>query len=278
MAATQQRPNAAARNADSRAQTAATVAWWKWACGLTMAYVCYGAFYIAKGAKGFSGGSGDTARIVFFHVPVAILSYVAYVVATVHAVRYLSRSRRGSGEASLYEQDRERGKFKGYLSRQASGEAPLDTDAKSAIAMELGFLFCILATATGSVFSGAQWNSFWNWDPRQTSIVVMLLLYASYLTLRGAVASQPEKRARLSAVYTFVALVPATFLIWVVPRIPALQSLHPVNVVANSSGTSWDYKAVLYPSFLAFSFLFAWLFQLRYRLYKLASRRENSRA
>lgn len=223
------------------------LAWWKWACGLLMTYVCFGAFYVAKGATGFTGGGGDTARIVFFHVPAAILSSVAYFVAAVYAFRFLMRDR------------------------------SLETDAKSAVAMELGFLFCILATVTGSLFSHAQWGSYWNWDPRQTSIVVMLLIYAAYLALRGAVAENPEKRGRLTAVYILVTIVPAVFLIWVVPRIPALASLHPPDTLARPANTSADYKAVLYPSFLAFAMLFTWMFQLRLRQIKLIMRRERAR-
>jgi heme exporter protein C len=219
---------------------------WKWATGFLMAYVTYGAFRIANGAVGF-GQSGDRARIVFFHVPAAILSYVAYVVAAVYAIHYLTR------------------------------HADLETDAKSAIGMELGFLFCLLATITGSIFAGVQWGRFWNWDPRETSILVMLLLYASYLVLRGSMPGRPETRARLSAVYTLVALVPATFLIWIVPQIPALQSLHPTGTLVRPANTSVTYKAVLYPAFLAFSMLFVWLFQLRLRLYRLVARCDSRR-
>jgi heme exporter protein C len=234
-------------SATSPQSPAGSLAWWKWLCGLLMAYVCVGAFYVVKGAAGFTGGSGDSARILFFHVPSAILSFIGYVVATVYAFRFLGRDR------------------------------SLEMDAKSATAMELGFLFCILATATGSIFSGAQWGSYWNWDPRQTSIVVMLLLYAAYLSLRGAVAEQPEKRGRLSAVYVLVMLVPAIFLIWVVPRIPALASLHPTDTLFNQAKTSPEYKAVLYPSFLAFGLLFTWMFQLRLRQIKLLMRRDALR-
>ncbi len=217
-------------------------AWWKWGLGALMAYVIYGAFFIAKGAVNFTE-DGNTARIVFFHVPCAILSYVAYAVAAVYAILYLTRDRN------------------------------LQTDAKSATGMELGFLFCILATITGSLFAGVMWGSYWNWDPRETSIIVMLLLYASYLVLRGAVSEQPEKRARLAAVYTLVALIPATFLIWVVPRLPWLQSLHPTTTLVRPANTSLSYKAVLYPSFLAFTLLFVWMFQLRYRLLQLMARK-----
>ncbi len=242
----QEAPSSAPTAFTRRAPGPLKGAGWKYATGALMAYVIYGAFFIARGANGF-GRSGNPARIVFFHVPVAILSYVCYTVATVYGIKYLVK-----------DQD-------------------LDTDAKSAASMELGFVFCILATITGSIFAGVQWGSFWNWDPRETSIAVMLLLYGSYLVLRGAVSSQPEKRARLSAVYAIVALVPATFLIWVVPRIPGLGSLHPPDTVVNPDKTSWTYKCVLYPAFLAFTMLYIWLFQLRVRLYKLLAKREKQR-
>lgn len=215
--------------------------WTKWAVGLLMCYVIYGAFFIAQGAVNF-GRSGNPARIIFFHVPVAVLSSICYFVAAAYAYHYLFSPRN------------------------------LDTDAKSSIAMELGFLFCVLATITGSIFAHVQWSNFWNWDPREISIVGMLLLYAAYLVLRSADPEQPEKRARLCSVYVLVTLVPTIFLIWVVPRIPALQSLHPPDTLVKPGNTSATYKAVLYPSFLAFTLLFVWLFQLRYRLYKLSLR------
>lgn len=223
--------------------------WWKIATGLLMAYVIYGAFFIAGGAVRFTS-NGDSARIVFFHVPVAVSTSIWYFVGLVYAVRYLFSVRHRS----------------------------LDTDAKAAICMEMGFLFCVLATITGSIFANAQWGSFWNWDARETSIVIMLLLYTAYLVLRGAMAAQPEKRARLSAVYAIVGWVPAIFLIWIMPRLPRAESLHPQNTLFDVDKTSLSYKAVLYPSFLAFTMLFVWLFQLRFRLYKVTQSQslENS--
>ncbi len=222
-------------------------AWWKWACGLLMIYVIYGATFIAQGAVGF-GKEGERAHIVFFHVPCAVLASVAYFVGVYYAIRCLSA-------------------INNHNSRS------IEDDMKSSAAMELGFLFCSLATITGSIFAGVQWGSFWNWDPRETSIVIMLLLYASYLLLRGAFNDHPARRARLSSVYAVVALVPAQFLIWVVPRI--INTMHPTTTLSDPSNTSFTYKAVLYPSFLAFTLLFVWMFQLRARHLQLMEVRRN---
>ena len=216
--------------------------------GLVMCFVIYGAFFIAGGAVGF-GKTGDIARILFFHVPSAILSSVAYFVGVYFAALYL---------------------FKSFPPRQS-----MEIDAKSGIAMELGFLFCILATVTGSIFAGIQWNSFWNWDPREVSIVVMLALYASYLVFRSALAGKPEKRAKLTAVFALVMLVPAQYLLWAVPRL--VPGNHPTDVLLDRERLSITYKIVLYSSFLAFTLLYGWMSQLRFRAYKLRARLEGKR-
>ena len=218
---------------------------WKIACGAIMVYVIYGSFFVAGGAAGFRVG-GDGARAIFFHVPAAILSSVLYFAGMWYAAVFLFGKKQNDMEA----------------------------DAKSGICMELGALFCLLATITGSIFAGIQWGVFWNWDPRETSIIVMLLLYAAYLILRGAMAGKPAARARLSAVYALIALVPAQYLIWAVPRL--LEGNHPTNTLRDPAMTSLGYKLVLYPSFLAFAMLTVWLFQLRFRAYRLAASREET--
>ena len=212
-----------------------------------MLFVIYGAFFIAKGAVNFVG-TGDVARIIFFHVPVAIQCSLWYFVGAYYSIRVLMDASPSPVRSAL--------------------------DAKAATSMELGFVASILATITGSIFAHVEWNSYWNWDPREMSIVELMLVYAAYLVLRGATEGDADKRTRFSAVYGVVTVIPATFLIWVVPRIPALQSLHPQNVIADANATSLTYKIVLYTSFASFTMLFVWLFQLRYRVLHLAARRQ----
>jgi len=247
MATTERRSGTAA--AQTATETALQGAWWKWGTGLVMCFVIYGAFFIAGGAVGF-GKTGDIARIVFFHVPGAILQSVSYAVAACYALVYL---------------------FKTHPPRKAA-----EIDARSAIAMELGFVFCALATITGSIFAGMQWDSYWNWDPREISIVIMLLLYASYLVLRAAMAGRPEQRAKLSAVYALVALVPAQYLTWAITRIVP-STMHPKNPLFEKESLSLSYKIVLYASFLAFTLLYCWMSQLRFRAFKVRTLIEGKR-
>src|SRR6185369_14039394 len=45
----------------------------------------------------------------------------------------------------------------------------------------------VLATLTGAMWAKVMWHAWWNWDPRQMSIVIALAFYGAYLILRGGV-------------------------------------------------------------------------------------------
>src|ERR1051326_1745843 len=119
---------------------------WKWLLGPWLALVIVAAFTYVREAQGFVPGTG---RIIFFHVPQSMLAVVGFIVSMVYAVRYLRTRRR------------------------------LD-DVKAETGAELGLLCCALATLTGSIFAKVEWGSYWNWDPRETSVAVLLSLSAPY--------------------------------------------------------------------------------------------------
>ena len=139
-------------------------------------------------------GLGNTGRIIMVHVPTAWLSTLAFAIAAWHSIVYLRRRR---------ERD----------------------DDRALAATELGFLFAILATVTGSMFAKVVWGSWWNWEPRETSILILLLIYGAYFALRSAV-DDPERRRQLAAVYALFAFVTAPLLTFVVPRLYD-NTLHP---------------------------------------------------
>jgi hypothetical protein len=112
--------------------------------------------------------------------------------------------------------------------------AALEHDDQPRRAAELGILFCIVATISGSMWAKAMWGSYWNWDPRETSIFFLLLIYGAYLALRSAVDGE-ERRARLAAIYSAAAFVAVPFLMFVVPRI--YDSLHPSDPATRAEGS-----------------------------------------
>lgn len=139
-------------------------------------------------------GLGNTGRIIMMHVPTAWLSTFAFAIAAWWSVVYLRRRR------------------------------PRDDD-RALAATELGFLFSILATVTGSMFAKVVWGSFWNWEPRETSILILLLIYGAYFALRSAI-DDPDRRRQLAAVYALFAFATAPLLTFVVPRMFE-STLHP---------------------------------------------------
>jgi heme exporter protein C len=183
-------------------------------------------------------GLGDTARIIFFHIPVAWASVLGFLMALYYGYQYL--------------------RTKNY-----------DDDIKSVSAAGLGMLFCGLAMVTGSLWAKFMWGSFWNWDPRETSIFILLLIYGAYFALRSALGSD-EIRARLSAVYAILAGLTAPFFIFIMPRI--VGGLHP-GAKGDTSGSTpvtqlhmpSNMLFIFFVSIIGFSLLFIWLLNARIR-------------
>jgi len=76
--------------------------------------------------------------------------------------------------------ERRRLRFEHDLRHPVSPAEKPEDDIKSASAAGLGFLFCFLATVTAP-YGEIQLGTYWNWDPRQTSIFVLLLIYGPIL-------------------------------------------------------------------------------------------------
>lgn len=210
-----------------------------WLLWLWMCLVIVGAFFYAPVAMGFR--SPGSSRILFFHVPMAWTSFLAFIAAAVWSLKYLVR-------------------------RDPRADRAAD------VAIQLGLLFGVLATVTGALWANIEWGQYWNWDPRQTSLLASILFYAAYLGLRQSV-EEPEKRARLAAAYALLGLVVTPFLFWVVPRITT--TLHPDPVVNRSGKVDMDAPnlQVLLASGLGFAALFFWVHNLQCRLQALSERR-----
>ena len=190
-------------------------------------------------------GLGATTRVLYFHIPAAWLTVLALGWSMVHSVLYLRRRR-------------------------------LEHDDHAAAAAELGLLFCVVATVSGAMWAKAVWHSYWNWDPRETSIFFLLLIYGAYLALRSSVENQ-ERKARLSAVYSAIAFVTVPVLIFVVPRL--YFTLHPDTVINTRGKVDMDplIRVGFFSMLIGFTGLFFWLLNLKVRLLRL-ERRQAARA
>ncbi|HEX6859382.1 MAG TPA: heme ABC transporter permease [Caulobacteraceae bacterium] len=118
---------------------------------------------------------GDTVRIMFIHVPAAWLGMFAYVCL---------------GIAS----------FLSLVFRHALADAA----AKSAA--PLGAAFTALALITGSLWGRPMWGTWWVWDARLTSVLVLFLFYLGYMALRAAIDDE-VKGGRAAAILALVGVV-----------------------------------------------------------------------
>jgi heme exporter protein C len=183
----------------------------------------------------------EASRIFYYHVPMALVSFLAFAHSMALSVQYLRK-------------------------RTAI------SDHRAALAAELGLVFCFMAMVTGSIFAKVAWGTFWNWDPRETSILVLLVIYGAYFALRNAVP-HAERRAAFSAVYSIMAFVTVPFFGFIVPRI--YESLHPENTLVSEGQINLGgYVAVVFlMSLVSFASIYSWLFSIANRAIGLEQRR-----
>ncbi|MGQ9463842.1 MAG: cytochrome c biogenesis protein [Candidatus Fervidibacter sp.] len=198
------------------------------------------AFFWVPPAKEFTEryGNGHIAKIIFVHVPLAIVSFIGFLAAAGFGVYYLvTKSKRW--------------------------------DDLSYASVEVGLLFSVLATVTGSYFSRLAWGEWWSWDPRQTTMLLVLITYAAYLLVRESI-DDPDKKSSISATYAVLGAVASVFFYWVVPYLPAVKaaSVHPSGILARG-GLDFSYRLVVRLSMLAFLLLFVQMVKLKVAILSL---------
>lgn len=149
---------------------------WPWAIGL-------GAFALLFIGTGVIWGlffappdyqQGDSSRILYIHVPAAVLAQSIYVLIAAAAAVFLI-----------------------WRLKMA--------DVFMASAVGIGMVFCALALATGAIWGRPTWGTWWVWDVRTTSTLLLLFLYFGMIALRGALLNT-QAAASACAILALVGL------------------------------------------------------------------------
>ena len=202
------------------------------------------ALVIAPSAAGLTPNEMYAQRIIYFHVPSAWISMLAFGVTMAGSIGYL-----------------------------VTGGRRWDSLAVSSA--EIGIAFTLGAIASGSVWAKPAWNTWWTWDPRLTTYTIVLLLYIAYFMLRSAM-EDPARRARFAAVYGIFAFlsVPITFF-----SIRWWKTIHPVLVANAQNADSWGLSEHMRPVFFfclaAFTLFYIVLLLHRLRLENTAEQVEE---
>ena len=175
---------------------------------------------------------GDTVRIMFVHVPAASIGLMVYAALGVSS-------------------------FFALVFRH-----PLADAAARAAALP-GAAFTALALITGSLWGQPMWGTWWVWDARLTSVLVLFLFYLGYMALRASIDDE-QKAARAAAVLGLVGLINLPIVKF---SVDWWNTLHQPASLLRAGGSSLDpvFLAPLLTMMAAYGALFlaVWLTAIR---------------
>lgn len=183
---------------------------------------------------------GIVQRIFYFHVPCAWVAFAAFGLVAISGIFYL------------------------WLGQQV-------WDDLGYAAAESGMVFCTLVLITGSIWAKPIWGTWWTWDSRLTTTLILWLLYGGYLMLR-AMADDTPQMSRFAAV---VGIVAAADVPVIIVSVRLWRTIHPAVLVTRQGGHGLEdprMVATLLVSMAAFTALFVWLLMLRFATLRTRAR------
>jgi len=181
---------------------------------------------------------GPVQRIMYFHIPCAWVSFLAFFVVFLSSILFLWKKER-------------------------------EWDIYALASAEVGILFCTLVLITGPIWARPIWGAWWVWDARLTLTLVLWLIYVAYLMLR-AQTDAGSMRARYAAVlgiagFLDIPLIHFSVLWW--------RAFHPLPKVITTEGLGKGMDpamlATLFISLGAFTCLYFALMGRRVHLEKM---------
>ncbi|MBB3710995.1 heme exporter protein C [Limimaricola variabilis] len=151
--------------------TAPWVPWLMWLSALVLAVGLVWGFFFTPEAERF----GSSVKIIYLHVPSALMAINAWLMMLVASLIWLIRRHHVSALA-------------------ARAAAPV------------GMVMTLIALITGAIWGQPMWGTWWAWDPRLTSFLILFLFYLGYIALWAAIPD-PDGAADLTSVLCLVGSV-----------------------------------------------------------------------
>ncbi len=180
----------------------------------------------------------EVQKIFYFHVSSAFTVFLAFGVTCVFSILYLIKRR---------------DKY----------------DMIAVASAELGIVFCTVVLLTGPIWARYAWNTWWTWEARLTSTLILWLMYVGYFILRSALADEQKKvySAVLGIIaYLDVPIIYYSVKIWkgnLHPGTDTKMNLHPTMM------KTWMF------AWFAISVLYLFLLVLRYQAERMKSQLET---
>jgi heme exporter protein C len=179
---------------------------------------------------------GPVQRVFYLHLPMAWIAYLAFFIVFLGSLLFLWKR-----------------------------DERWDRLARSSA--EVGVLFTTLVLLTGSIWARPVWGTWWSWDARLTTTLVLWFIYLGYLMLRSYVDDQ-QRAARYAAVLGIIGFLDVPI---IHQSVTWWRTLHPEPVVLAPGGPAMPIAMLqtLGLSLVAFTVLFCWLLQLRHQVESL---------
>jgi heme exporter protein C len=205
--------------------------------GLTLAVIAY-ATRLALFVSPTDAAQGNVGRAFYYHVPHSMLSLVFPYINFVASLVYLYWRRRDPLKA-------------------------LTADAWAISSAEVTVVYATICLVTGSIWGRVAWGIWWTWDARLTSMLLLWLLYVSYLMLRKL--SSTGQTHTLAAVLSIFAAIDVPI---VYQSITWWRTQHPAPVFFGAPGDGLDdsMKPTWYWNILAWAMWGFFLLAVRYAL------------
>ncbi len=173
---------------------------------------------------------GDVQRIFYYHVGAAWVGFFAFFIVFIASIQYLRREN-------------------SYCTRLARASA------------EIGGIFTTFVLLSGMLWARPTWNTWWTWDPRLTTSLILWLMYLAYLFLSQTLKGEEKNRQnRLAAIFGIIAFVnvPLVFM-----SIRWWRTIHPVVIEIGGTGLSPRMIQVLIFTVITISLLYYQLLLMR---------------
>ena len=191
---------------------------------------------------------GEAVRMLYIHVPSIWIAYGGFALTSISSILFLRRSRRRPDQGRHY-------------------------DRLAGSAAEVGVVFTAITLITGMLWGKVTWGTYWQWDARLTTTVLLFVTYLGYLALRRLPA-EPAVRSRRAAVMALISFINVPIVHYSVDWWRTLHQKASLSVGRRPEITGEMYWTLLY-SALAVTILATWLIIHRYRVIRLEELRDE---
>ncbi len=196
--------------------------------GLLSAILLFVAIYVVFSFAEIEMTMLEVQKIFYFHISSAFTLFLAFGVTFISSILYLIKRRDKHDTIAL-------------------------------VSTEIGIVFGVVVFTTGPIWARYAWNTWWNWEPRLTSALILWLTYIGYLILRSALAE--EKKRVYSAVLGIIGFLNVPIVYFSVELWQG--GLHPDTSTKMNLPSTMQIAWLI--SWLALTLLYLFLLMFRYR-------------